>query len=99
MIVKILTEHHLEFLILKECCRGSSEPTLVKMQIVQNLTPWLNYGIGNLVNPKFFQGIQLHLSRSFCWRASQYSTSSIISTIDGLMNNRKDMKQCIGQDF
>ena len=31
MIVKILTEHHLEFLILKECCRGSSEPTLVKM--------------------------------------------------------------------
>ena len=41
--------------------------------------PWLNYGIGKLVNPKFFQGIQLHLSRSFCWRASQYSTSSIIS--------------------
>ena len=31
MIVKLLTEHHLEFLILKECCRGSSEPTLVKM--------------------------------------------------------------------
>ena len=25
MIVKLLTEHHLEFLILKECCRGSSE--------------------------------------------------------------------------
>ena len=31
MIVKLLTEHHLEFLILKECCRGSFEPTLVKM--------------------------------------------------------------------
>ena len=31
MIVKLLTERHLELLILKECCRGSSEPTLVKM--------------------------------------------------------------------
>ena len=25
MIVNLLTEHHLEFLILKECCRGSPE--------------------------------------------------------------------------
>ena len=31
MIVKLLTEHHLEFLSLKERCRGSSESTLVKM--------------------------------------------------------------------
>ena len=31
MIVKLLTEHHLEFLSLKEGCRGSSESTLVKM--------------------------------------------------------------------
>ena len=31
MIVKILTEHHLEFLSLKGGCRGSSESTLVKM--------------------------------------------------------------------
>ena len=31
MIVKLLTEHHLEFLSLKGGCRGSSEPTLVKM--------------------------------------------------------------------
>ena len=31
MIVKLLTEHHLEFLILKEGCRGTSESTLVKM--------------------------------------------------------------------
>ena len=31
MIVKLLTEHDLEFLSLKEGCRGSSEPTLVKM--------------------------------------------------------------------
>ena len=31
MIVKLLTEHHLEFLTLKGGCRGSSESTLVKM--------------------------------------------------------------------
>ena len=31
MIVKPLTEHHLEFLSLKGGCRGSSESTLVKM--------------------------------------------------------------------
>ena len=31
MIVKLLTEHHLEFLNLNEGCRGSSESTLAKM--------------------------------------------------------------------
>ena len=31
MIVKLLTEYHLEFLSLKGGCRGSSESTLVKM--------------------------------------------------------------------
>ena len=30
MIVKLLTEHHLEFLSLKGGCRGSSESTPVK---------------------------------------------------------------------
>ena len=31
MIVKLLTEHHLEFLSFKEGCRGSSESTHIKM--------------------------------------------------------------------
>ena len=31
MSVKLLTEHHLEFLSLKESCTGSSESTLIKM--------------------------------------------------------------------
>ena len=31
MIVKLLTEHHLEFLSLKGGCRGSSESTHIKM--------------------------------------------------------------------
>ena len=41
MIVKLLTEHHLEFLSLKGGYRGSSESTVVKFQIVGNLMPWL----------------------------------------------------------
>ena len=31
MIVKLLTEHHLEFLSLKVGCKGSSKSTLVKL--------------------------------------------------------------------
>ena len=31
MIVKLLTEHHLEFLSLKGGCTGTSESTVVKM--------------------------------------------------------------------
>ena len=31
MIVKLLTEHHLEFLSLKRSCRSLSESTLAKM--------------------------------------------------------------------
>ena len=31
MIVKVLTEHHLEFLSLKRGCRGSLESTHVKL--------------------------------------------------------------------
>ena len=46
MIVKLLTDHHLEFLSLKGGCRGSSESTLVKIKIVGNLMPRLRYVIG-----------------------------------------------------
>ena len=44
MIVKLLTEHHLEFLSLKGGCRVSSESTHVKMALVGNLMHWLNFG-------------------------------------------------------
>ena len=36
MIVKLLTEHHLEFLSLIGGCRGSSESTHIKCHIVGN---------------------------------------------------------------
>ena len=41
MIVKLLTEHHLEFLGLKGGCRGSSESTHVKCHIVGSHMPQL----------------------------------------------------------
>ena len=31
IVIKLLTEHHLQFLSLKGGCRGSSESTLVKI--------------------------------------------------------------------
>ena len=43
MIVKLLTEHHLEFLGLKGGCRGSSESTLVKMS-----NCWKSYALAQL---------------------------------------------------
>ena len=43
MIVKLLYEHHLEFLSLTGGCTGSSESTLIKMLIVGNHMYWLNY--------------------------------------------------------
>ena len=43
MIVKLLTEHHLQFLSLKGCCRGLSESTLVKM-----LNYWKSHAVAQL---------------------------------------------------
>ena len=39
MSIKLLTDHHLEFLSLKRCCTGSSESTLVKIP-----HRWKSYG-------------------------------------------------------
>ena len=44
MIVKLLTEHHLEFLSLKGGCRGVSESTLVKMS-----NCWKSYAAAQIV--------------------------------------------------
>ena len=51
MIVKLLTEHHLEFLSLKGGCRGSSESTHVKMPHC-----WKSHALAHLVII-YFHGI------------------------------------------
>ena len=45
MIVKLLTEYHLEFLSLKGGCRGSSESTLVKMS-----NCWKSHAAAQILN-------------------------------------------------
>ena len=47
MIVKLLTEHHLEFLSLTGGCRGSSQSTLVKMS-----NCWKSHAAAHLINPQ-----------------------------------------------
>ena len=44
MIVKLLTEHHLEFLSLNKGCRGSSESTHVKMPHC-----WKSHALAHLI--------------------------------------------------
>ena len=48
MIVKLLTERHLEFLSLKGGCRGSSESTLVKMS-----NCWKSHALAQLLSSTF----------------------------------------------
>ena len=63
MIVKLLTEHHLEFLSLKGGCTGSSESTLVKMPHC-----WKSYVVAKMYvvpdeNPQI---IYLWTTQKFC---------------------------------
>ena len=50
MSVKLLTEHHLEFLSLKGVCKGSSEFTLVKMS-----NCWKSHAAAPLICKCLFQ--------------------------------------------
>ena len=43
MVVKLLTEHHLEFLSLREATVGRLSLHMSKCHIVGNLMHWLNY--------------------------------------------------------
>ena len=57
MIIKLLTEHHLEFLILKGGCRGSSESTHVKMS-----NCWKSHALAHLISSSLYiLSAQLHM--------------------------------------
>ena len=53
MIVKLLTEHHFEFLSLKGDCRGSSESTHVKMTHCWKSHATAQMFLGNSIAPLF----------------------------------------------
>ena len=52
MIVRLLTEHHLEFLSLKGGCRGSSESTHVKMSHC-----WKSHALAHIIVIMWFVGL------------------------------------------
>ena len=54
MIVKLLTEHHLEFLSLKGGCRGSSECTHVKMPHC-----WKSYALAHFLKSEYDRGFSV----------------------------------------
>ena len=59
MIVKVLTEHHLEFLSLIGGCRGSSEYTLVEMPHC-----WKSHGAAHLYNFLIFLLLSFSVTQS-----------------------------------
>ena len=60
MIVKLLTEHHLEFLSFKGGCRGSSESTHVKMPHC-----WKSHATAHLVSGLAICSIHYYLSHLY----------------------------------
>ena len=75
MIIKLLTEHHLEFLSLKGGCTGSSESIHVKTHIVENHMSRPKCHLPNLF---FF--ITISSSGSFLISISHSSPSSSSSS-------------------
>ena len=76
MIVKLLTEHHLEFLNLKGGCRGSSESTL---RLVKMLNSWKSHATAqialksmgtNFVELLLILDYILYLASFLCFRAN-----------------------------
>ena len=53
MIVKLLTEHHLEFLSLKGGCRGLSESILVKLLEISYCRSYTKLGDNTNINPHY----------------------------------------------
>ena len=68
MIVKLLTEQHLEFLGLEGGCRGSSDSILVRLSHVWKshalaLTTVISYGFDRVNNGRIQPQQQLSLSK------------------------------------
>ena len=60
MTVKLLTEHHLEFLSLKGGRTGSSESTLVKHHLVGNHMSRLKYNFHDFIFRLVTSGVGYH---------------------------------------
>ena len=67
MIVKLLTEHRLEFQSLKGGCRGSSESAHVKM-----LHCWKSHALVQMANLPITDTINMAFAHSIFARKSQF---------------------------
>ena len=56
MIVKLLTEHHLEFLRLNGGCRGLSESSLVKMS-----NCWIPHAVAQKILLKHHESVSVSI--------------------------------------
>ena len=83
MIVKLLTEHHLEFLSLTGGCTGSSETTHVKMHC------WKSHALAHIITP--LQTSQQHLEEPQANQPDLFLPIKIIAKLEG----HKVMKKTI----
>ena len=76
MIVKLLTERHLEFLSLKGGCTGSSESTLVKMS-----NCWKSHALAQMINCQKFNFLPFSTINSVTTRVRDLNGTSQISLV------------------
>ena len=77
MIVKLLTEHQLESLSLKGCCRGSSESTHIKMPYC-----WKSHALAQIII--VFGDVVGRISRWLLWQPSWISELNYFSKSEPL---------------
>ena len=86
MIVKLLTEHNLEFLSLKGGCRGSSESTLVKNVKLLEISC---HGSFLLCLPDF-ESVRPSGCSPRCWRLNVSTSSNLLYL--SLYRSEKDIE-------
>ena len=94
MIVKLLTEHHLEFPSLTGGCRGSSESTLVKLLEISfrgsflMIMPFCFSGVTSGPSPSPDDDTFKHLALTFSRSHGTMSTSNCVGSnfVDGITN-------------
>ena len=83
MNIKLLTEHHLEYLCLKGGCIGSSESTLVKMPHC-----WKSHVVGHVTCVKFAKWCLRSLRP---WMDGRQSLWYAISSVRAFSANYSDI--------
>ena len=89
MTVKLLTEHHLEFLTLNGFCTDSSESTLVNCHIVGNLMSQLNCSFPAIVTAD--QGHDMYFIKIICGSLHAYGFSFNCTTVGQASNSMKTL--------